>query len=448
MASDSSIERGAAALDKLAAKKGKRKPSTTTVLDASTSLLRSESGSIRPCEHNAYVLLAASEKHDDLHFDTFHHRMRIDDRDWSDADERAALLCLQSGHNVPGFSLRQVSTACRALADARKRDSLKEWIAALPQWDGVARIERAFCDAWGAPENALLCAASRNFFVALIARGERPGAKVDTLWCFEGPQGTYKSMALQELLPDFHAEISAPIGTTDFMRELLGVWLAELSELDSLRGREASTIKRLITVTADRFVQKYALHADSYRRRAVMVATTNDQQYWQDPSGGARRLVPIPCGNIRIDLIAQQREQWFAEAKALFDQGATWWDFPSAIRDAQEDRQQVDPWEDLLRGYMEHGRSTGIDGHGLIEWPKGWLSSAAIMRQWLRLEAHQQGQASSTRLGRVMRRLGYMPKRSQAGNERGWQPPESAAPDTSPRDASEVSGGVSEDVPL
>ena len=33
---------------------------------------------------------------------------------------------------------------------------------------------------------------------------------------------------------------------------------------------------------------------------------------------GARRLVPIPCGDIRVDLIAANRLQWFAEARQRF----------------------------------------------------------------------------------------------------------------------------------
>jgi hypothetical protein len=56
------------------------------------------------------------------------------------------------------------------------------------------------------------------------------------------------------------------------------------------------------------------------------------------------------------------------------------------------------------------------------------------MREWLRLEPHQQGQASSTRLGKIMRRLDYVPKRSATGDERGW------IPDTENAKASEVSG--------
>src|SRR4030095_15565162 len=133
-------------------------------------------------------------------------------------------------------------------------------------------------------------------------------------------------------------------------------------------------------------------------------------------------LIPVPCTDIRVDLIAENRLRWFAEARHLHSNGATWWEFPSSIADTQEARQQVDPWEDMIGGFIAHGRRNGLDGQGVIEWPSGWIASATIMRDWLRLEAHQQGRASSTRLGHVMRRLGYAPKRSASGAERGWIP--------------------------
>ncbi len=38
---------------------------------------------------------------------------------------------------------------------------------------------------------------------------------MDTLWTFEGPQGTGKSLALHALGEDFHAEITASIGIAE-----------------------------------------------------------------------------------------------------------------------------------------------------------------------------------------------------------------------------------------
>lgn len=383
------------------------------------TLLKSDKGAIKPCEHNARVLLSAAPQYEGLHFDEFLSRMRLGERDWTDADDLDMLCWLQSAYNVPGFSLTHSRNAARTVAYSRRRDSLREFIEALPEWDGIARIEFAFADAWGARDDLLTRAASHHFFVALIARGLRPGAQVDTVWCFEGAQGTNKSRALRALGGPFHAELTAAINTTDYMRELRGLWIAELSELDSLRGKEASTIKRLLSAPTDRFVQKYALHAETYPRRAVAVATTNEADYWQD-STGARRLIPVACTDIHVDLIEAKRLQWFAEALHYFNNGVNWWEFPTAIATAQEERQVVDPWEDVLRHCIAHGRRVGVDHQGVIPWPAGWISSAEIMRDWLELASSQQGRASGVRLGHVMRRLGFKPKQAGKDRERGW----------------------------
>jgi predicted P-loop ATPase len=363
--------------------------------------------------------------------------MRLGGRDWTDADDLEALCWLQATNRVPAFTLAHARNGARALAYSRRRDSLREFVEALPEWDGVGRIDLAFTNAWGAPDDPITRAASRNFLVAMIARALHPGAQVDTLFTFEGQQGTGKSQALRALGGDFHAEITAAIGTTDFMRELRGVWIAELSELDSLRGREASTVKRLLSAPSDRFVEKYQAHAASYARRAIAVATTNEASYWQD-STGARRLVPIRCGSIDVARIAANRLQWLAEARHRYAAGATWWEFPPAFVAAQEERQQVDPWEDVLRDAIAHGRRVGGDAMYIEPWPTGEIASATIMRDWLRLEPHQQGQASSTRLGRVMRRLGFVPVKIGHERARGWM-----VADTSADDATEVSAEVS-----
>jgi putative DNA primase/helicase len=377
-------------------------------------LLTDSKGQTLPCEHNALVLLTKATIYDGLHYDEFLSRMRIGARDWLDADDLNTACWLQVTHGVARFTLAHARHAARVLAYSRRRDSLREFVDALPAWDGVPRIRMAFHEAWGAPDNALMQAASANFFIAMIARALAPGAQVDTLWAFEGPQGTLKSKALRVLGEGFHAEISAAIGTTDFQRELRGIWLAEMSELDSLRGREASTVKRLLSAPSDRFVQKYALHAESYPRRAVNCATTNEAVYWQDATG-ARRLIPIKCGEIRPDLIAAERLQWFAEARNLYAAGATWWEFPDSILAEQEARQCVDSWEDAIAAYLlTPGAKDDFDKQGRVP-------SSVILSKWLGLEPSRQGRVTGPRLGQVMRRLGFEPAQCGKSRARGWQ---------------------------
>lgn len=332
-------QRGAQILDVAAIKRRKGKQAApeagcTDRDSAESDLIRSEKGAIIPCEHNAVVLIERAPQWNRLHFDEFLARQRLDGRDWSDGDDLELLRWLQITHRVPKFALAHARNAGRLVANRRRCDSLIAFMDALPAWDGIERCALAFADAWGAEDTPLTRAASRNFFIALVARARRPGAQVDTLWVFEGEQGTNKSRGLRALGREFHAEITAPIGTTDYQRELIGLWIAELAELESLRGREAPTVKRLLSAPADRFVQKFQLYATTYPRRAVAVATTNEAAYWQDATG-ARRLIPVRCGGIAVELIEANRLQWFAEADAAYQAGATWWEFPAGIAEEQ-----------------------------------------------------------------------------------------------------------------
>jgi putative DNA primase/helicase len=400
-------------------------------------LLTNDKGQVLPCEHNAMVLLGAEPAYAELHFDTFLSRMRFGARDWSDNDDLEAADWLQSTKKVARFSLANARNGARLVAHHRQRDSLLEFVENLPPWDGVARIAMAFADAWGADNTAVLKAASANFFIALIARAVRPGAQVDTLWVFEGPQGIRKSRALRSLGGSFHAEISAPIGTTDFARELRGLWLGEIAELDAFRGREASTMKRILSCPVDRFVEKYEKHAVSYSRRVVCVATTNEGDgvgYWTD-SSGARRLIPIRCsGDIRLDVIEALRLQWFAEAKHRYEHHETWWEFPPEILAEQEDRQEVDPWENILRDGIANGRASAYAVRE--DWPTVPIKTTVIARDWLGLPAHLQGRATATRIGKVMRRLNFEPVRIGDKQDRGWR----LMADTQKAGDSEVSG--------
>ena len=420
--------------------------------DEDDELVRNSRGDIAACEHNAYVLLRRDARYGELHFDEFLRRPRFGDRDWLDRDDLAVLRLLQGEKRIAKFTQTQVRAAVRSLAFERVRDCLKDFVHTLPAWDGVPRIEEAFIVGWGAPDTPVVRAAARNFFIALIARALVPGAKVDSLWAFEGKQGIGKSRALRELAGPFHVEITAQIGTTDFMREMLAAWIAEFSELDALRKGEASTIKKLLSAQEDRFVQKFQLYAESYPRRAISVATTNETKYWQDPTG-ARRLVPVVCTAIDIDAIRALRLMWFSEAREAFNTGAAWWEWPAAIVDEQEARQQEDPWEGLLRDYIKNGRKGGINGDAQIDFPEGWISTHALLYDWLRVPPERQSRVFSTRIGQVMRRLGYQAARGEDGARgaaRGWKP--ITAGDTSTPSASEVSaqvsGSFSEEVPF
>lgn len=388
------------------------------VAQAARGLLVNGKGALAPCEQNAVALMGECEKYKGLHYDTFLSRLRLGERDWTDSDALDALCWLQLTHNIPGLKLGQVRNAVVKLAHERPKDLLLEFVKGLPPWDGKCRIARAFTDGWGAADTALMCACSSNLFIAAMARALQPGAQVDHIWIFCGDQGIRKSRAMRALGGEFYAEIHSAIGTTDFAREVQGVWFADQSELDSMSGRQASTIKRVVSGVVDRFVQKFEQWAKTYLRRCVFVGATNEATYWQDATG-ARRLVPVECGTIDVAHIEANRLQWFAEARHRFLNGETWWEFPSTLVEAQADRQHEDLWVQVLREAIADK----------IFWPGGTveedgaIASKRLMSEGLNLDPKQQTEAAGHRLGRAMRVLGYVPVKVKGPpRARGWKP--------------------------
>jgi hypothetical protein len=69
----------------------------------------------------------------------------------------------------------------------------------------------------------------------------------------EGPQDTRKSTALKTLAGPYITDELADLGSKDSALQTRGVWIIELSKLDTLSRAEVSRIKAFISRTTDRF---------------------------------------------------------------------------------------------------------------------------------------------------------------------------------------------------
>ena len=98
--------------------------------------------------------------------------------------------------------------------------------------------------------------------------------------------------------------------------QVRGVWGVELAELDAMSRGEISKIKAFITRTTDRFRPPYGERLIESPRSCVFWGSTNKDDYLKDETGG-RRFWPIKIGKIKIELLAAERDELWAEAVAL-----------------------------------------------------------------------------------------------------------------------------------
>lgn len=279
-----------------------------------------------------------------------------DAREWNDADDLRLTRVMQSQLGIPKVSVQAVHDAVILVAQSRVRNEVKEWLDRL-RWDGTARLRHLLPAGFGAPVSEYHAMVGQCWLISMVARIYRPGSKVDTMPIFEGAQGAGKSTALRVLGGAWFTECHESVTSKDFYGVLKGAWLVEISEMHSFNKTEVERIKGVISCQVDRYRAPYGRNAEDHPRRSVFAGTTNRDD-WNRDETGARRFWGVACGRIDLDFIAQHRDQLFAEAVQLFKQGAPWWNVPvDAAAEQAELRRPEDTWEEVLRDFLEDGKS-------------------------------------------------------------------------------------------
>ena len=123
-----------------------------------------------------------------------------------------------------------------------------------------------------------------------------------------------------------------------------------------------------------------------------------------DPTG-ARRFLPVELKSVDVEKITQDRDQIWAQAVRLFDQGADFWTLPEGHDGVVAEKYETDAWES--RVLEEIDRAKKADPSKRI--------TAELLFQGIGLMTSNVGRPEQTRLGNIMRRLGYKKVREAGG---------------------------------
>src|SRR4029077_167441 len=191
-------------------------------------------------------------------------------------------------------------------------------------WDGVERVDTWLAAYLGAEGTEYARAVGSRWLISAVARIFRPGAKADCCLILEGAQGIRKSTALRTVAGEYFTDELADLGSKDAAMQTRGVWIIELSELDNLSHAEVARIKAFMSPHTDLFRPPYGMRLVESPRQCVFAGTVNHGSYLRDETGG-RRFWPVVCGKIDIAELQRDRDQLWAEAKAKYRSGASWW---------------------------------------------------------------------------------------------------------------------------
>ena len=233
-----------------------------------------------------------------------------------DADLAGLGAYLTGTYDFGACSMTIARAALHAVAEAHLFDELLDWIEALPEWDGTARLDGWLVTYAGADTEVhskeYLALIGAKYLMQVLNRALHPGAKADYALAFTAGQGAYKDQILADdvhaLLPRGHPVAA---GLTRRLRArprrgdrrprrrdgglAQGRYRGSEGGADALRrpGRRA-----------------YGYEARDYPRRTCLAFTTNDVDFLQDATGD-RRYWPLqqssatwstsrPCAAIAI----------------------------------------------------------------------------------------------------------------------------------------------------
>ena len=239
---------------------------------------------------------------------------------------------LTATYGLPSIPRAALIEAIETVAHARPFHPIREWLASLKH-DGTTRIDGWLIHALGESPETLapsiceyLRLVGRYWLLGMVNRVMEPGCKFDYCPVLEGPGGYRKSTLVEALaspayFSDTHFDVARG---KEGQEQVQGLWLYEIAELANFGKAEIGLIKAFITAKVDRYRPSYGRVVESFMRQCVLAGTTNERTYLRDRTGN-RRFWPIPVNKvINIAFVLKYRERIFAEAYALYLEGAAY----------------------------------------------------------------------------------------------------------------------------
>ena len=307
-----------------------------------------------------------------------------------------------------------INDAIIVVSRSNKFHPVREYLQELA-WDKKPRLDSWLKRSFGANNNEkYLSLVGRKVLIGAVARVMRPGCKFDNVMILEGQQGRGKSTVISILFGDWFSDSPLPIGDKEAYQLIQGKWAFELGELDSFNKAEVTALKQFFSQQVDRFRPSYGRYASDFPRQTVFWGTTNQDTYLRDYTGN-RRFWPVFCAQIDKQWIRDNRDQLWAEALQCFVDDERWWlsmdteedqkDY-DIVTEVQDSRLQRDPWEDLLRPWLE-----------MVTKPH--LTTAEILKDCIGVDGAHMQQMHMNRLGPILKSLGWRSKRKRISGPNG-----------------------------
>lgn len=246
-------------------------------------------------------------------------------------------------------------------------DSAQDWLAALPTWDGVPRIEQFLPTYLKTKNGRYEKAVGRYWWTAMVARIQIPGCKADMVPVLVSDKGYYKSdlLDLMPPSPEWRTDAALTESRANIGMKLIGKTLLTWEGMRGIKGRvDADEVKAFITSKYFEVLDRKSALLDRIQRQFVIVATSDRHDFLRG-SSGHRRYLPFDIGRIDVSAFTKDKIQLWSEALQI-------------VRDRLS--QNLVPID-----YVE-AEKLAPNVHAEYEKKGQWVSNP-ILQHWLRLQS-------------------------------------------------------------
>lgn len=383
--------------------------------DNDALLLRDKDGNPSPTYGN-FCLLARKEFGQRLSYNVMAETPLLDEVPLSDADVGAIRELFERRHAI-AFGDGIADKGLRHICSEQSFHPVQRYLTRLlGEWDGEPRIARVLTEILGAADKALHQTFIRVFFISAVARALEPGCKVDTVLVLQGPQGAKKSSFFNTLADPWFADTPFDFTTNKGLLTFGRAWLYEWGEIERvLLTRENADVKSFVTSRVDTFVPPYGRAPIEHRRSTILVGSSNVKTLLADPTGARRYHIIQTSDNLNLSLLAQWKDQLWAEAIEEYTNGRQWHLDRETEREQAEDaeRWQVhDGWREPVLEFLSRWHRKPRD----LRDPEDALTSARIAFGALALEGGKFGKREQMQLAALLHQLGYERVKKHVGS--------------------------------
>ena len=280
---------------------------------------------------------------------------------WRDADT-AQLKALIDVRYV-SFSSRNHDVSFTKVADDRRFHPIRDYMNALPEWDKVPRIETLLVRCLQADDTRYVRTVTRKTFAAAVARVYRPGTKYDSILVLDGAQGIGKSTIFKDLVGDEY--YSDTLSLTDMndksgAEKLQGFWVVEIGELAGMKKADIEKVKAFLSTADDKYRPSYGKTVESHPRQCIIIASVNGERGYLRDITGNRRFWIVKLHQDeqkkRWHFTKEERDQIWAEAKAIYESGEKLYLEADMIKEAEKVQQsamEVDERQGMVEEYLD-----------------------------------------------------------------------------------------------